>query len=110
MSINGDLQNKYIEVGFGFDTLTKVYSESIEILCQDAIQEKKYNFVKLMGNTSSHITFFFSGCRDLPPEDATFMYQHCPRLKIIVAVYLAFFISRQASAILSALNPKVLLR
>ena len=41
-TIDGDLKNEHIEVSFGFDTATKVYS-------------KYYYFVRLMGRSASHI-------------------------------------------------------
>ena len=56
-TIDGDLRNEHIEVPFGFDTASKVYSEMIGNLLKDAISSKKYYFfVKLMGRSASHIT------------------------------------------------------
>jgi len=50
------LRNEHIEVSFGFDTATKVYSEAIGNLCIDAVSSKKYwHFVRLMGRSASHI-------------------------------------------------------
>lgn len=55
-TIDGDLKNEHIEVSFGFDTATKVYSEAIGNLCTDAVSSRKYYyFVRLMGRSASHI-------------------------------------------------------
>ena len=55
-TIDGDLRNEHIEVSFGFDTATKVYSEAIGNLCTDAVSSKVYYyFVRLMGRSASHI-------------------------------------------------------
>lgn len=55
-TIDGDLQNEHIEVSFGFDTATKVYSEAIGNLSTDAVSSRKYYyFVRLMGRSASHI-------------------------------------------------------
>jgi pyrophosphate--fructose-6-phosphate 1-phosphotransferase len=55
-TIDGDLKNEFIEVSFGFDTATKVYSELIGNLMRDANSSQKYwHFVKLMGRSASHI-------------------------------------------------------
>jgi pyrophosphate--fructose-6-phosphate 1-phosphotransferase len=55
-TIDGDLKNKDIEVSFGFDTATKVYSELIGNIERDANSAKKYwHFIKLMGRSASHI-------------------------------------------------------
>ncbi len=55
-TIDGDLRNEHIEVSFGFDTATKVYSEAIGNLCTDAVSSRKYYyFVRLMGRSASHI-------------------------------------------------------
>ena len=55
-TIDGDLRNEHIEVSFGFDTATKVYSEAIGNLCTEALSSKKiYHFVRLMGRSASHI-------------------------------------------------------
>lgn len=46
-----------MEMSFGFDTATKVYSELTGNLGLDAISAKKtYHFVRLMGRSASHIT------------------------------------------------------
>ncbi|MCI5051799.1 MAG: diphosphate--fructose-6-phosphate 1-phosphotransferase [Simkaniaceae bacterium] len=55
-TIDGDLQNPYVQISFGFDTATKTYSEMIGNIARDAISAKKYyHFVKLMGRSASHI-------------------------------------------------------
>ena len=41
-TIDGDLKNEYIEVSFGFDTATKLYSECIGNIWLDTISTKKY--------------------------------------------------------------------
>ncbi len=56
-TIDGDLKSKEIEISFGFDTASKVYSEMIGNICTDAKSSLKYwHFIKLMGRTASHIT------------------------------------------------------
>jgi len=56
-TIDGDLQNKDIELPFGFDSACKTYSESIGNIARDCISAKKYYyFIKLMGRSASHIT------------------------------------------------------
>lgn len=56
-TIDGDLQNPYVEVPFGFDTATKVYSELIGNIARDVLSTKKYtHFIKLMGRSASHVT------------------------------------------------------
>jgi pyrophosphate--fructose-6-phosphate 1-phosphotransferase len=56
-TIDGDLQNDLVEISFGFDTATKVYSELIGNICRDAASAKKYwHFIKLMGRSASHVT------------------------------------------------------
>ncbi|MFA6817118.1 MAG: diphosphate--fructose-6-phosphate 1-phosphotransferase [Lentisphaeria bacterium] len=55
-TIDGDLKNKWIEVSFGFDTATKVYSELIGNIMRDSNSARKYwHFIKLMGRSASHI-------------------------------------------------------
>ncbi len=55
-TIDGDLKNEYIEVSFGFDTATKLYSELIGNICRDVNSARKYwHFIKLMGRSASHI-------------------------------------------------------
>jgi pyrophosphate--fructose-6-phosphate 1-phosphotransferase len=56
-TIDGDLKNDFIEISFGFDTASKIYSEVIGNLLKDALSAKKYYFfVKMMGRSASHIT------------------------------------------------------
>lgn len=55
-TIDGDLKNEQIEVSFGFDTATKVYSELIGNIERDCNSARKYwHFIKLMGRSASHI-------------------------------------------------------
>lgn len=55
-TIDGDLQNPYVEISFGFDTATKIFSELIGNIGKDALSSKKYyHFIRLMGRTASHI-------------------------------------------------------
>jgi pyrophosphate--fructose-6-phosphate 1-phosphotransferase len=55
-TIDGDLKNEYIEISFGFDTATKIYSDLIANIQRDALSAKKYyHFIKLMGRSASHI-------------------------------------------------------
>lgn len=55
-TIDGDLQNPWVEISFGFDTACKTYSEMIGNIARDALSAKKYtHFVKLMGRSASHI-------------------------------------------------------
>jgi pyrophosphate--fructose-6-phosphate 1-phosphotransferase len=55
-TIDGDLKNEWVEVSFGFDTATKVYSELIGNIMRDANSARKYwHFIKLMGRSASHI-------------------------------------------------------
>lgn len=55
-TIDADLKNDHIEISFGFDSATKIYSEMIGNLCRDAMSTKKYwHFVKLMGRSASHV-------------------------------------------------------
>ena len=56
-TIDGDLKNDEIEVSFGFDTATKLYSELIGNIARDANSARKYwHFIKLMGRSASHVT------------------------------------------------------
>jgi pyrophosphate--fructose-6-phosphate 1-phosphotransferase len=56
-TIDGDLQNEFIEMSFGFDTAVKTYSEMIANICRDSMSAKKaWHFVKLMGRDASHVT------------------------------------------------------
>lgn len=55
-TIDGDLKNEWIEVSFGFDTATRVYTELIGNICLDTLSSKKYyHFIRLMGRSASHI-------------------------------------------------------
>lgn len=55
-TIDGDLQNQWVEISFGFDTACRTYSEMIGNIARDALSAKKYtHFVKLMGRSASHI-------------------------------------------------------
>ncbi len=57
-TIDGDLAvGKYLPISFGFDTASKIFSELVGNLTQDAASAVKYwHFVKLMGRTASKIT------------------------------------------------------
>lgn len=57
-TIDGDMAvGKYLPISFGYDTATKIYSELVGNLTQDAASAVKYwHFVKLMGRTASKIT------------------------------------------------------
>lgn len=56
-TIDADLRNAYIDMSFGFDTASKIYSEIIGNLLKDALSAKKYYFfVKMMGRSASHLT------------------------------------------------------
>jgi pyrophosphate--fructose-6-phosphate 1-phosphotransferase len=56
-TIDGDLKNKQIEISFGFDTASKIYSELVGNLLRDLLSAQKYYFfIKLMGRTASHLT------------------------------------------------------
>lgn len=55
-TIDGDLRGECLEMSFGFDTATKVYSEMIGNLAKDALSSKKYyHFIRLMGRNASHV-------------------------------------------------------
>lgn len=55
-TIDGDLQNNFVDISFGFDTACKTYSEMIGNIARDALSAKKYtHFIKLMGRSASHI-------------------------------------------------------
>lgn len=55
-TIDGDLKNDQIEISFGFDTATKVYSEVIGNIQRDCNSARKYwHFIKVMGRSASHI-------------------------------------------------------
>ncbi len=56
-TIDGDMKNQFIEISFGFDTASKVFSESVGSICRDAMSACKYwHFIRLMGRAASHIT------------------------------------------------------
>ena len=57
-TIDGDMAvGKFLPISFGYDTATKLYSELVGNLTQDAASAVKYyHFVKLMGRTASKIT------------------------------------------------------
>ena len=57
-TIDGDVcYRDQLPISFGFDTATKLYSELVGNLMQDAQSVKKYwHFVKLMGRDTSHVT------------------------------------------------------
>jgi pyrophosphate--fructose-6-phosphate 1-phosphotransferase len=57
-TIDGDLAlGRFLPISFGYDTATKLYSELVGNLAQDAASAVKYwHFVKLMGRTASKIT------------------------------------------------------
>lgn len=56
-TIDGDLKNDTIELSFGFDTASKVYSEMIGNIAKDTLSAKKaYYFIRLMGRSASHLT------------------------------------------------------
>jgi diphosphate-dependent phosphofructokinase len=62
-TIDGDLQNPYVAISFGFDTACKVYSELIGNIARDALSSKKYtHFIKLMGRSASHIALECALC------------------------------------------------
>jgi diphosphate-dependent phosphofructokinase len=55
-TIDGDLRSKDIEISFGFDSASKIYSELIGNIAIDALSAKKYyHIIKLMGRSASHI-------------------------------------------------------
>jgi len=55
-TIDGDLKNEDIEISFGFDTASKMFSETIGSIARDALSAGKYYFfIKLMGRSASHI-------------------------------------------------------
>ena len=55
-TIDGDLQNEWVQISFGFDSACRVYSEMIGNIARDCLSAKKYtHFVKLMGRSASHI-------------------------------------------------------
>ena len=56
-TIDGDLKNDWVDISFGFDTASRLYSELIANIAKDALSAKKYyHFIRLMGRAASHIT------------------------------------------------------
>lgn len=57
-TIDGDMAvDEFLPISFGYDTATKIYSELVGNLTQDAASAVKYyHFVKLMGRSASKIT------------------------------------------------------
>jgi pyrophosphate--fructose-6-phosphate 1-phosphotransferase len=57
-TIDGDLQiGGLLPISFGFDTATRIYSELVGNILQDARSSLKYwHFIKLMGRSASHVT------------------------------------------------------
>lgn len=57
-TIDGDLQfGDLLPISFGFDTATRIYSEMVGNILQDARSSLKYwHFIKLMGRAASHVT------------------------------------------------------
>ena len=56
-TIDGDLQwGEDVPISFGFDTATKIYSELVGNVLQDARSSGKYwHIIKLMGRSASHV-------------------------------------------------------
>jgi len=55
-TIDGDLQNEWVQISFGFDSACRVYCEMIGNIARDCLSAKKYtHFIKLMGRSASHI-------------------------------------------------------
>jgi pyrophosphate--fructose-6-phosphate 1-phosphotransferase len=55
-TIDGDLKDGQIEISFGFDTATKVYTELLGNILRDCNSAQKYwHFVRVMGRSASHI-------------------------------------------------------
>lgn len=55
-TIDGDLQNRYVPISFGFDTAARTYAHAIGSLLRDALSQRKYYFfIKLMGRSASHL-------------------------------------------------------
>jgi 6-phosphofructokinase len=55
-SIDGNINEKYVEVSIGFDTASKVYSQLIGNLMTDSSSASKYwYFIRLMGKNPSHL-------------------------------------------------------
>lgn len=55
-TIDGDLKNGDIEVSFGFDSASKLFSELASNIARDCLSAKKYtHFIKIMGRSASHL-------------------------------------------------------
>jgi diphosphate-dependent phosphofructokinase len=55
-TVDGDLKNECVEVSFGFDTASKLYSELTSNIMRDCMSAKKYyHFIKIMGRSASHL-------------------------------------------------------
>lgn len=55
-TVDGDLKNECVEVSFGFDTASKLYSELTSNILRDCLSAKKYyHFIKIMGRSASHL-------------------------------------------------------
>lgn len=55
-TIDGDYKNEHVEMSFGYDTATKVYSEHVSAVCLDAASANKYTHViRVMGRSASHV-------------------------------------------------------
>ncbi len=56
-TIDGDLQNKEVQISFGFHSACKTYSEIIGNIAREALSSKKYyHFIRVMGRAASHVT------------------------------------------------------
>ncbi|KAI3690540.1 hypothetical protein L2E82_48619 [Cichorium intybus] len=56
VTLNGDLNNQFVQPNVGFDTICKVNSQLISNVCTDALSvEKYYYFIRLMGRKASHV-------------------------------------------------------
>ena len=55
-TIDADLRTKDLEMSFGFDTTTKVYSSLLGNVMQEClVRADRWHFVRLMGRSASHI-------------------------------------------------------
>eukprot|EP01012_Entosiphon_sulcatum_P016879 TRINITY_DN21746_c0_g1_i1.p1 TRINITY_DN21746_c0_g1~~TRINITY_DN21746_c0_g1_i1.p1 ORF type:complete len:1102 (-),score=189.21 TRINITY_DN21746_c0_g1_i1:81-3365(-) len=56
-TIDADLRSTDVEMSFGFDTTTKLYSQLVANIAFDAAASRSvYHFIRLMGRSASHIT------------------------------------------------------
>lgn len=98
-TIDGDLRNEQIEMSFGFDTATKVYSELIGNIQRDANSAKKYwHFIRVMGRSASHIAL---ECALKTQPNAAIVSEEVAENKQTlagVAEYLADIVARRAQA------------